>query len=581
MKHCVTLSGSGAYGGTPELWVFKNELGYADGIYFDEAGTQEVLLNITMPTVECFAVTGFYYGETMFVDANGIIVAAVRETLENIASDYTLEPHTQRVSWKITLDHNGGTSEMGCFYYRIDGGGFYEDDKCTGDQIHYAELPMRPMYRTAGYFLGSTKYINGGDASFTSELESATISSNYTLTAEWERAFYKLTLDPAGGSGGLAAIYQMTNNGGLWEDLGETQVVGAIATPTRTGYTFNGFYYGTFCGVDANGNVSSALANMTLDRDYTLQAQWVGNTYTLGLPNASPSTKTVTFGSAIGTLPAPTVSTGHRFVGWTIDGTTIDADTIWSWASDKDAVAQTLRSFGSVLDFFGFGSPNLVPIESDSGEDRPRIVTRHYGKFKGGNSGSTSFNGADAASSLVWQNPTVKYMVTGDVSFTIQLGRAWRGGADRTGYMITSVVIDTNERRFPIVTVSATANEGVNAINQFSINIGSWWPGGINISILPRARAQALADAINPGTGHLQSCKLKASCDPVVLAENMVPCASDVANGRIDVSSDVLFADIGNRTEPSAGAGFSLVSREETYGGTAYNVHRITVRKEL
>lgn len=577
MKSRVTLSGSGAYGGTPELWVFKNELGYADGIYFDEAGTQEVLLNITMPTVECFAVTGFYYGETMFVDANGIIVAAARETLENIASDYTLEPHTQRVSWKITLDHNGGTSEMGCFYYRIDGGGFYEDDKCTGEQIHYAELPMRPMYRTTGYFLGSTKYINGGDASFTSALENATVANNYTLSAEWERSFYKLTLDSAGGSGGLAAIYQMTNNGGLWEDLGETRIVGAIATPTRTGYEFNGFYYGTFCGVDANGNVSSALASMALDRDYTLQAQWVGNTYTLGLPNASPSTKTVTFGSAIGTLPTPTVAAGHRFVGWAIDGTTIGADTIWSWASDKDAVAQTLRSFGSVFDYFGFGSSNLVPIESDSGEEKPRIVTRHYGKFKGGNSGSTSFNGADAASSLVWRNPTVKYMVVGDVAFTIQLGRAWRGTAGNafsqgaTGYMITSATIETRERSFPIITVSATANEGVNAVNQFSVTV----------NVYARARAQSLMGAISPGTGHLQSCRLEASCDPVVLAENMVPCASDVVNGRIDVSAEVLFADIGNRTEPSAGTGFSLVSREETYGGTAYNGHRIAVRKEL
>lgn len=142
-----------------------------------------------------------------------------------------------------------------------------------------------------------------------------------------------------------------------------------------------------------------------------------------------------------------------------------------------------------------------------------------------------------------------------------------------SGYMITSVRIATAVRAFPTVTISAVANEGADAINLFRAN---------GIRILARARPQNLMNAISTGAGELQSLSLEISCQPVVLAEHMAPCASDVVSGEINVDAETEVCGASEASDkPSAGVGFAEVGVPQAGAGGVFRRWKIKVRKEL
>ncbi len=107
-------------------------------------------------------------------------------------------------------------------------------------------------------------------------------------------------------------------NGGSVSQASKTvtygSAYGALPTPTRIGYSFDGWY----TSVDGGTKITS---NSTLwtTASHTLYAHWTGRSYTVRFDanggEASPSSKTVTYGSAYGTLPVPTWE-GYNFDGW-------------------------------------------------------------------------------------------------------------------------------------------------------------------------------------------------------------------------------------------------------------------------
>ncbi|MDD3304213.1 MAG: InlB B-repeat-containing protein, partial [Clostridia bacterium] len=105
---------------------------------------------------------------------------------------------------------------------------------------------------------------------------------------------------------------------------------GTLPTPTRTGYTFNGWYTGT----NGTGTNITASTTVTNTSNHTLYAKWTINNYTAtfnanGGSTASPSTITKSYGSQLGTLPT-TSKTGYTFKGWytaTSGGTQISTTT--------------------------------------------------------------------------------------------------------------------------------------------------------------------------------------------------------------------------------------------------------------
>ena len=101
-----------------------------------------------------------------------------------------------------------------------------------------------------------------------------------------------------------------------------------LKSPTRTGYTFDGWYNGStkVTGINEGktawftsaDNLYQELASRKTG-NITLEARWTPNKYTLSFnPNGgtvNPTSKTVSYGNPYGNLPTPTKK-GSRFLGW-------------------------------------------------------------------------------------------------------------------------------------------------------------------------------------------------------------------------------------------------------------------------
>lgn len=117
---------------------------------------------------------------------------------------------------------------------------------------------------------------------------------------------------------------------------------GQLPVPTRTGYSFAGWYTKR-----TGGTKVTASTIVTETSNHTLYAHWTAKTYTVtfnsnGGTVAIPKSMTVTFGSAYGSLPTVTKA-GYYFSGWNTSadgsGTAVNSSTIVSIASNHTLYA--------------------------------------------------------------------------------------------------------------------------------------------------------------------------------------------------------------------------------------------------
>lgn len=159
----------------------------------------------------------------------------------------------------------------------------------VGDTLSLSQVPKRTNYVFAGYWAelaggssGVDKMIVEPDGDFVTTSEVLVgFTSDSAIGAHWAPK-YLITLNPYGGSGGDASVYEgygigwsKTQNG----DYTETSII----APSRTGYTFAGYW------TDPNFGTRYIRANGTLpDPDSfnsarTLYAHWTPKTYTITL----------------------------------------------------------------------------------------------------------------------------------------------------------------------------------------------------------------------------------------------------------------------------------------------------------
>ena len=111
---------------------------------------------------------------------------------------------------------------------------------------------------------------------------------------------------------------------------------GTLPPPTRTGYTFAGWWTAA-----TGGTQVTAQTVVTATGDHTLYAHWTANAVTTTLTfdaaggTVSPASKQVTSGTAYGTLPTPT-RTGYTFAGWYTRATGGDVVTAATVAGTED-----------------------------------------------------------------------------------------------------------------------------------------------------------------------------------------------------------------------------------------------------
>ena len=217
--------------------------------------------------------------------------------------------------------------------------------------------------------------------------------------------------------------------------------------------------------------------------------------------------------------------------------------------------------FGKMTDWFGMESAALKLVASDSGDTRSIVYASQVGKIAG-----VSDCGSEASGIL--RNPSCTYEVVANTTISATLGAAWAAASGVSGYMLTNVTIRTPFAAFPQVTFTAVANEGENAINQFAISV----------PILGRARPQNLLGAISGG-GDLQDFTLTASCDPVVLFEGLMPCASDVTHGKLTASGTT--AAYADEAAPTSENGFTFTAIPAIGGGVDYKTFTFNAEKGI
>ena len=139
-----------------------------------------------------------------------------------------------------------------------------------------------------------------------------------------------LTFDPNGGTC-TTASKRVTYN----------KTYGDLPTPSRTGYTFNGW----FTGSDGGTQVTSST-KVTNDSNHTVYAHWTANTYTASFDanggSCTQASKTVTYDQTYGDLPTP-AWIGHSFNGWftaSSGGSRIYASTTVTTAASHTLYAQ-------------------------------------------------------------------------------------------------------------------------------------------------------------------------------------------------------------------------------------------------
>jgi uncharacterized repeat protein (TIGR02543 family) len=161
-----------------------------------------------------------------------------------------------------------------------------------------ANTYTRSGYTFAGWNDGSTTYAAG-----VTYPSSGTVAGPVTLTATWTAATLTVTYDSQGGS---AISSGSTTVGG--------SISGSPGTPTRTGYTFNGWFVATSGGSQI---VFPYTHGQTAN--FTLYAQWTAIPLAAPAFTLSPTSLSVTRDTSSSFYAI--TSTGGTVASWSISAT--------------------------------------------------------------------------------------------------------------------------------------------------------------------------------------------------------------------------------------------------------------------
>ena len=210
----------------------------------------------------------------------------------------------------------------------------------TGGSISASPgTPSRTGYTFTGWFAGAT-----GGTQIAFPYAHGQISS-FTLYAQWTANSLTITYDSQLGS---AITAGSTTTGG--------SISASPGTPSRTGYTFTGWFAGATGGTQiafpyAHGQTSS----------FTLFAQWTANALTVTYDSQSGSAVTAgstTTGGSISASPGAPSRTGYTFTGW-FAGATSGAEISFPYAHSQTS-SFTLYAQWVQSSLYGLGSKTKI-----------------------------------------------------------------------------------------------------------------------------------------------------------------------------------------------------------------------------
>ena len=204
--------------------------------------------------------------------------------------------------YTVTFDYNGGTGSVS-----------------TNDVTYseaYGTLPeaTRKGYTFLGWYLGETHV---------SDDSTVILASNHTLVAKWSRNKWTVSFSADGGTGNISS-----------KEILYGDPYGTLPTLTKTGHTFDGWYY--------NGTRVTAETLMLVDANHILMPVWTPVSYTVYFNynggNGGVSSMTVTYGKPYGTLPTAS-NTGYSYK-WYYGSTVITSTTTVTEVTSHTLVAK-------------------------------------------------------------------------------------------------------------------------------------------------------------------------------------------------------------------------------------------------
>ena len=235
------------------------------------------------------------------------------DTTTYYTSTITISAEFEVASVTVSFNSNGGTAVSAV-------------TKEVGQTYGTLSTPTKSGYLFGGWYL---------DQAFTNQVTSSTVIStagNHTLYAKW--ALQNFT----------ASFETYTSEKFNDINLKYNEAYGDLPTPTRTGYTFAGWYLDE---AFTNRVISTTLA--FAGENHTLYAKWMMKTYTISFNSnggSAVANKIVVYDAFYGTLTTPT-RTGYIFAGWYKEETLtnkVDASTIVKTASNHTLYAKWVQA---------------------------------------------------------------------------------------------------------------------------------------------------------------------------------------------------------------------------------------------
>jgi uncharacterized repeat protein (TIGR02543 family) len=247
------------------------------------------------------------------------------------------------VTADITVYANWSTNPVNTVTYNSDGGTDVGIQHAMSSGGTVGTLPAAPT--KAGYIFGGWyTAVGGGGSQF---FASTPVTTNITVYAKWNSYSYTVTFDSQGAT--LAA-----SPTSIIVASPATTVVTLPAQPTRTGYTFAGWWTAT------NGTGTTFTASTTVTASITVYANWSTNpVYTVTYSSeggTAVGAQQVVSGGTVGTLPAPPTKTGYIFGGWYTDTSYVTAFTASTTVTANITVYAKWNSYSYTVTFDSQGA---------------------------------------------------------------------------------------------------------------------------------------------------------------------------------------------------------------------------------
>jgi uncharacterized repeat protein (TIGR02543 family) len=284
---------------------------------------------------------------------------------QKITKDTTIVAKWSAKPYTVTLDANGGINGTATVT------AVFDEDMPTIETI-----PSRHGYTFDGFYetkTGGRKFYNT-DGSSAAEWDQA---ENATLYAKWKANKFNVKLDANGGTAGTDSV----------QVVYDSEMPAVSTLPTRTGYSFDGYYDSRSGGTKYYNADGSSAKKCDLMDGTTLFAKWNINKYEVTFINDDGSTvekQTVEYNNKIAKPNNPKKS-GYTFDGWYIDKDCTEAYNFNTQITDDLTLYAkwTINKYDVTFESNGGSTVNKQTVEYNSKAVKPNNPKKSGYTFDG------------------------------------------------------------------------------------------------------------------------------------------------------------------------------------------------------